>query len=61
MVLCGVCYVVRLFVYKTQTDSYYQFCASQNTYNRCVLFHMMTDSNCDLCGALTGLCGFCGR
>jgi len=33
----------------------------QNAYNRCVLFHVMTERNHDLCGCVTELHGDCGR
>jgi len=56
-----VSHVVKLFIYKTQTNSHYQFCAVQNAYNRCVLFHMVTEGNHDLCGCVTELYVLCGR
>ena len=54
-------HVFKLFIYKTQTNSCYQFYALLNAYNRCVLFHVMTEGNHDLCGCVTELHGFCGR
>ena len=56
-----VSHVFELFVYKTQTNSYYQFFAVQHAYNRCVLFHMVTESIHDLCDVVTELDVLCGR
>ena len=56
-----VSHVFKLLVYKTQTNNCYQFYAVQSAYNRCVLFHMMTEGNHDLCGDVTELHGLCGR
>jgi len=33
--------VLNCYVYNTQTNSYYQFYAVQNAYNRCALFRIM--------------------
>jgi hypothetical protein len=56
-----VIHVLKLFVYKTQTKSCYQFYAVQNVYNRCVVFHLMREGSHDLCCGVTELHGFCGR
>jgi len=56
-----VSHLFRLFVYKTQTSSYYHFCAVQIAYNSCILFHMMTEGNHDLCGGVTELHVLCGK
>ena len=56
-----VSHVFTLFVYKTQTNGHYQFFAVQNAYNRCILFHMGTEGNHDLCGGVTELHVWCGR
>jgi hypothetical protein len=50
-----------LSFYIENTNSYYQFYAVQNAYNRCVLFHIMREGNHDLCGGVTELHVFCGR
>ena len=52
--------VFKLFIYKTQTNSCYQFYAVQNAYNRCVLLHVMREGNHDLCGGVADLRGICG-
>ena len=51
----------KLFVQKTQTNSYYQFYAVQNVYNGCVVFHMMREGSHGLCGCVTELHELCGR
>jgi hypothetical protein len=56
-----VSHVFKFFMYKTQTNSCYQFYAVLNAYNRYVLFHVMTEGNHVLCGGVTGLHGICGR
>jgi hypothetical protein len=53
--------VCKLFMYKTQTNVYYQLYAVQNAYHRCVLFHMMRGGDHDLCGGVTELRGLYGR
>jgi hypothetical protein len=53
--------VFKFVVYKTQTNSCYQFYAVVNACNRCVLFHVTTEGNYVLCGDVTGLHGICGR
>jgi hypothetical protein len=50
-----VWYVFELFIYKTQTNSCYKFYASQNAYSSYVLFHVLTEGNCDVFGGVTGL------
>jgi hypothetical protein len=55
-----VIHFFKLFIYKTQTNSCYQFYAVQNAYNRCVLFYVMREGNRDLCGGVTELDGICG-
>ena len=42
-------------------SSYYQFYVLWIAYNWCVLFHMMTEGNHNLCGGVTEMHGFCGR
>jgi len=49
----------KLFIYKTQTNCHYQFCAVQNAYNRFIQFHMVTEGNHDLCGGVTELHVLC--
>jgi len=56
----AVSHIFKLFIYKTQTNSYYQFYAVQNVYNRCVLCHVKRVRNHDLCGGVADLHGFCG-
>jgi hypothetical protein len=56
-----VIHVFNFFIYKTETNSYYQFYAVQNIYNRCVVFHVMREDRHDLCGGVTELHGFYGR
>jgi len=54
-------HVFELFVYKTQTNIYYQLYVGQNVYNTFVLFHVMTEGNRGFCGGVTELHGVCGR
>ena len=45
-----VSHIFKLLIYKTQTNSCYQFYGVQLAYNRCVLFHVMRVKNHDLYG-----------
>jgi len=53
--------VFKLFRYKTQTNSCYQFYAGQNANDRCVLFHVKRECNHDMCSVVTEIHGLCGR
>ena len=53
--------ILKFLTQKSQTNSCYQLYTVQNAHNRCVLFHVLTEHNRDLCGCVTELCGLCGR
>jgi len=55
-----VIHVFKLFMYKTQTNSCYQFYAVQNANNRWVLFHVKRECSHVLFGGVTELHGVCG-
>jgi pantothenate kinase type III len=48
------CSLLVSYVFKLQT-------VTMQCENRCVLFHVVTEVNHELCGAVRRLHGFCGR